>query len=144
MKKCPQVVFQVLTKRPVEMRDFCWERYGLNGVPENIWLGTSVESRKYFGRLTALYECPSKIHFASFEPLLESLGPDLNLSSLQWAIVGAESGTNRRPFDPVWALEIRDLCKANGVAFYFKQGSHRFSGRNRELDGRLWEEFPNV
>ncbi len=139
------LIFQVLTKRPILMGKFIQEYYGsVLRTPDNIWLGTSVESKKFPGRLTALYHIPAKVHFASFEPLLESIADLVDLSGLEWAIVGAESGNHRRHFDPKWAIELRDLCKINGVAFYYKQGSHRFSDRERFLEGKLYEEFPKI
>lgn len=140
MKEADWHTYQVLTKRPEYMREF------LKAFPEycmdNVWYGTSVESKKVLSRIDILREIPVKTRFLSIEPLLESLGP-VNLSGIRWAIVGAESGNLRRPFDKSFASEIKEQCRRDGTAFYFKQGSHRFSGRDRELEGQLWEEFPS-
>src|SRR3990172_5440208 len=43
MGRAPQHTFQVLTKRAERMAEFC---RGVT-VPSNVWLGVSVESRKY-------------------------------------------------------------------------------------------------
>jgi protein gp37 len=41
-----------------------------------------------------------------------------------------------------WVREIRDLCLENKVPFFYKQGENILPGKNRELDGRTWEEWP--
>lgn len=148
MEQRKDLTFQILTKRPERMKQLLEEFYlycHMTGLPSNIWLGVSVENKKVFHRLTTLYQIPSKIHFASFEPLLESLCPGLDLSSLEWVIVGAESGPKHRSFNIQWAREIQDLCRINGVAFWFKQGSDRFPGQHEEaLDGRIHQDFPKI
>lgn len=61
---------------------------------------------------------------------------------LEWVIVGGESGGNRRPFDPKWARQIRDLCNHWDVPFMYKQGGAHKPGQDRVLDGRTWDETP--
>jgi len=70
-------------------------------------------------------------------------GKQYQRQSINGVILGAESGTRRRAFDPDWARPVRDLCVARGVRFFYKQGSHRFPGRNRELDGQIWDQLPD-
>jgi Protein of unknown function (DUF5131) len=83
------------------------------------------------------------IKFLSLEPLLGPL-PDLDLTGIDWAIVGGASGPKARPMDPAWVREIRDQCRAAEVAFFFKQwGGTRKSWTGRELDGRTWNEYPH-
>ena len=55
-------VFQVLTKRPENMRRT------LSGLPvlPNVWLGTSIESSAYTQRLNELRKVPATIRFVSF------------------------------------------------------------------------------
>lgn len=65
-------------------------------------------------------------------------------SPLHWIITGGESGPNFRPADPDWFRSIRDQCTAAGVAYFHKQGSGRLPERDRELDGRTWDEMPGV
>ena len=69
-------------------------------------------------------------------------GKTNRVPKLDWVIVGAESGPDRRPFDPDWARAVRGDCLEAGVPFLYKQGSHLYPGRRRELDGREWKQFP--
>jgi hypothetical protein len=41
--------------------------------------------------------------------------------TLDWVIVGGESGPGARPFDVAWARSIVQQCKAAGVACFVKQ-----------------------
>jgi protein gp37 len=143
MRDCPQHRFQVLTKRPARMAKIMPQLIGrLGGVTPNVWLGTSVESRQYLGRVEALRSTPAAIRFLSLEPLLGPL-PDLDLNGVQWVIVGGESGPGHRPIEPSWVCAIRDQCQAAGVAFFFKQwGGRTPKAGGRLLEGRTWDEYP--
>ncbi|MBI3911165.1 MAG: phage Gp37/Gp68 family protein [Armatimonadetes bacterium] len=130
--------FQVLTKRSerlVELNPVLpWE--------SNIWMGVSVESARYTFRIDHLRQTRAAVKFLSLEPLLEPL-PDLNLSGIDWVIVGGESGPGARPMDASWVLDIRDQCERAGVPFFFKQ----WGGRNKKqtgrlLEGRTWDGMP--
>lgn len=66
------------------------------------------------------------------------------LPRVDWVIVGGESGAGHRPMELQWARALRDQCIAGGVPFFFKQSGGSRPGLGRELDGRLWEEFPAV
>jgi protein gp37 len=132
--------FQILTKRPELMQRV------LAGSPfsvlPNVWLGASVENADYVSRLEALRATPAAIRFVSFEPLLGSLG-EVDLSGIDWAIVGGESGPKARPIEAKWIKDIRRQCRAQDVAFFFKQ----WGGRNKKksgrwLDGRIYDEYP--
>jgi protein gp37 len=113
-------VFQVLTKRSSLMRDYIRRRYGNQPVPRHIWLGVSVEDAPRANRIDHLRQIESEARFISFEPLLGAIG-EVDLSGIAWAIVGGESGPRARPMDGRWATEIRNQCKRDGVAFFFKQ-----------------------
>jgi len=142
--------YLVLTKRPQRMRayftgpDGFLARFGLDSVPEHIWLGTTIELDKYSFRASHLREIPAAVRFLSCEPLLGPL-PRLDLSGLAWVIAGGESGNGTndyRPMDLAWARDLRDRCDTATKAFYFKQSSARRTEMGIELDGRLHEEFP--
>ena len=154
MLACTHLTFQVLTKRPGYMA--AWAQ--THPWPAHIWAGTSVESAKYLPRLDVLARVPAKIRFASFEPLL---GP-LNIKSwlyrcvcrekpctckgltIQWAIIGAESGPGARPCDVAWIRDIVTQCQAAGVAVFVKQDSGRLPGSQGRIPDELWlKEFPN-
>lgn len=130
--------FQVLTKRAERLakldKDIAW--------PDNVWMGVSVESERYLPRVDNLRYTHAKVKFLSLEPLLGPLH-NLNLSDIDWVIVGGESGPGARPLDVTWVKEIRDKCTLRGVAFFFKQWGGVHKKRNgRLLDGRTWDEFP--
>ena len=115
-----------------------------NGViPPNVWLGVSVEDRKYgLPRIDILRDTPAAVRFLSVEPLLEDLGP-LDLRGIHWVIVGGESGPGARPLDGAWVRPIRDQCAEQGVPFFFKQwGGVMKKIHGRILDGRTHDAFP--
>ena len=135
-------VFQVLTKRSSLMRNYVRDRYDGGKVPNNIWLGVSVEDRAHIGRIEHLKQINSDARFISFEPLLGRIG-DVDLAGIAWAIVGGESGPRARPMHPEWATELRDICARDNVAFFFKQwGGARPKSGGRLLDGEEWNGFP--
>ena len=133
-------VFQILTKRPERMRDvLCGSDFP---VLPNVWVGTSVESSDYLGRLDRLRTTPAAVRFVSFEPLIASVGnPDLQ--EIHWAIVGGESGPGSRPIKKEWVQEIHESCRQQDVAFFFKQwGGKRKKSTGRVYAGRTWDEYP--
>jgi len=141
MERAHWHTYQILTKRPDRMLDFS-KSYGR--VPDHIWMGTSVESWPFKPRIDILREVPARTRFVSFEPLIESTRPPLDLSGISWAIVGGESGPNYRPIKMEWIREIRDECLSQNVAFFFKQyGGFKPKSGGRSLDGRIWDEYPN-
>jgi protein gp37 len=139
IKNCPNLIFQVLTKRPELIQSRLPADWGTGY--DNVGLGVSVENDKYLGRVDLLRQIPAKIHFISAEPLLGSI-KDIDLTDIEWLIAGGESGPNFRIMDLQWAREIRDKCVANGVAFFYKQGSALLPGRDNVLDGQVWEQWP--
>ena len=130
--------FQVLTKRSDILKNFSKE---LNWQP-HIWMGVSVENDKVVHRIEDLLETDAHIKFLSIEPLLGRL-PKLNLSGIDWVIVGGESGPKARPMKEEWVLEIKDQCEDFGVPFFFKQwGGVRKHKTGRTLQGRTWDNMP--
>lgn len=81
MDRCPQHVFQVLTKRPAEAQavlNLYYDRpapWGHSTDPPlaNLWLGVSIENARYTWRADVLREIPAAVRFISAEPLLGSL-----------------------------------------------------------------------
>lgn len=155
-----QHTFQVLTKRPQRMatllsapifeqsvQEAVWrlQTHMFAGFPyPSVWLGTSIENARYAFRADHLRATPAKVRFLSLEPLLGPL-PNLNLTDIDWVIVGGESGPGARPVDPVWVYEIRDQCAEAGVAFFFKQWGGRYPKANgRSINGRTYDEYPEV
>jgi len=142
MEKANWHIYQVLTKRSSLMVRYLRDRYGNALAPPHIWLGVSVEDAKNASRLMHLQSARAAVKFVSFEPLLAPVGK-IDLTGLDWAIVGGESGPRARPMAEEWALEIRDQCRAAKVAFFFKQwGGIRPKSGGRLLEGREWNQYP--
>ena len=142
----PHHTYQVLTKRAERLPAFFSER----ACPTNVWLGVSVEDRKYgVPRIAHLRQTPAAVRFLSIEPLLEDLGP-LKLSDIHWVIVGGESGPKARAMKPQWADRVRREALRQNVAFFFKQwGTWGADGvrRDKKSNGRLlagkrWDALP--
>ncbi|QIJ76846.1 DUF5131 family protein [Methylobacterium sp. NI91] len=142
MEAVPQHTFQILTKRPERMREILSET-GIT-ILRNVWLGTSVESSEVLYRLNELRETPAALRFVSFEPLLGSVA-NADLTGIDWAIVGGESGPRSRAIDVTWVEEIEQLCRVSEAAFFFKQwGGPNKRKTGRHFRGRTWDEMPVV
>ena len=136
--------FQVLTKRSSLMGRYLFKRYGVGLAPPHIWLGVSIEDEANAVRLAHLKSARAAVRFISFEPLLGSVG-EVDLKGIDWVIVGGESGPRARPMREEWAIQIRDRCKEDGVAFFFKQwGGVRPKSGGRSLHGREWNQYPRL
>jgi protein gp37 len=168
IRRCDQLDWQLLTKRPQNIRKMLprdWDA----GYP-NVWLGTTAEdARAYQQRVRHLLGVPSAIHFVSYEPAIGPLGKlDVDGMFPDWLIIGGESGVRSdliRHTDPQWTRDAILECKRLGVAPFLKQwGTYKNNpyvieascsvqqamqldppqnGKGgAELDGRLWREFP--
>jgi protein gp37 len=132
--------YQVLTKRAERLETLSPV---LQWAP-HIWMGVSVESEKYLDRINHLRKTGAHIKFLSLEPLLGPLRK-MNLRGIDWAIVGGESGPGARAVEPAWVTDIRDQCVKADVRFFFKQWGGVFKKRTgRELEGRTWDEMPEL
>lgn len=130
--------YQVLTKRSDRLRDLS---HCLPWQP-HIWMGVSVENARHTFRIDDLRTTSAAVKFVSFEPLLGPL-VDLDLTGIDWAIVGGESGPKARPIRSEWVEDIQAQCSYAGVRFFFKQWGGVFKKRNgRALHGRTWDDMP--
>jgi protein gp37 len=140
MRRADWHQYQVLTKRA----DRLLKMDSRLPWADQIWMGVSVESRDYIGRIDRLRGTHAHVKFLSLEPLLGPL-PSLNLEGIDWVIVGGESGPGARPMAAEWAREIRDQCAEARVPFFFKQWGGVFKKRaGRLLDGRKWDQLPRA
>jgi len=132
--------FQVLTKRADRLAKFA----DLLNWPENVWMGVTVEKRSYVNRIDYLRKIPAAVLFLSLEPLLGPL-PNMDLSNIDWAIVGGESGPSTRQMDEEWVLDIQQQCRKANMSFFFKQwGGVNKKKAGRLLKGRAYSEIPNI
>ncbi|WP_334108935.1 DUF5131 family protein [Methylobacillus sp.] len=142
----PHHTYQVLTKRATRLPEYFANR----SVPENMWLGVSVEDKKYgVPRIDELRKVRAATRFLSIEPLLEDIGC-INLDSIHWVIVGGESGHGARPMKEEWVQNVHNQCTAAEVAFFFKQwGAYGPDGVKRDkksngraLNGKIHDNYP--
>jgi protein gp37 len=140
MIEAEQHVFQILTKRHERLVELAprlpW--------PSNVWMGVSIENRRWIERADYLRRVPAAVRFISAEPLLGALD-GLDLSGIYWLIVGGESGARHRPMQPKWATDLRGLCRRNGVPFFFKQwGGVRSKSGGGLFEGKTYSEMPDT
>ncbi len=140
MNRCPQHQFQILTKRAERLEELAPKLHW----SENIWIGVSVESQDYTFRIAHLRRVKqARIRFLSIEPLIGRISR-LDLSGIDWVIVGGESGPGAREMKEEWVKEIRDKCLENNIPFFFKQwGGVRKKRTGRLLENREWNEMPS-
>jgi protein gp37 len=142
----PNLIWQLLTKRPENITMMVPKEWYLNGWPPNVWIGTTVENQKAAeDRIPHLLRIPAKVRFLSCEPLLgpinitqekinysvptrfygdigiEWTDPGPDFIGIDWVICGGESGYNARPLFPAWAGGLRDQCEKSKTPFFFKQ-----------------------
>ena len=144
MQSADRHTYQILTKRHERMRELLSGPLNWMAKFPHVLYGVSVEDREYgVPRIEYLRKTPARIRFLSIEPLLEDLG-SLNLSKIDWVIVGGESGPGARPVEKGWVISILKQCRAAGVPFFFKQwGGVQKSRTGRELNGRTYNEMPS-
>lgn len=153
----PWLDWLLLTKRPENIDNMLPGRW-LAAIPPNVWLGTSVEDQATAERrIRELLAVPAAVRFVSCEPLIgpinmipylfgDALGNDFT-PSLDWVIVGGESGPGARPMEAAWAKSIVDTCEASSTPVFLKQlGGHpdKRGGDKAVIDGRQWHEFPKI
>lgn len=135
ISKTSQHRYQILTKRAERMKDY----FEIHAIPSNVWLGVTVENKDAKYRIDYLRHLKSQVRFLSCEPLLEDLGI-LDLSHIDWVIVGGESGSFARPMKEDWVLNIKNQVEKQKSCFFFKQwGTWGSDGvkRNKHANGKL-------
>lgn len=139
IKATPRLDWQLLTKRPENIRSMLPQSWG-HGWP-NVWLGTSVEDMRVSERVDHLRGIPAAVRFISYEPALGPLD-DLDLTGLDWVIYGGESGPRFRPHDLSWPRTMRVKCAASGIAYFFKQSAAIRTEMGTTLDGETLRAYP--
>lgn len=142
----PKHTYMILTKRAKRMKASMKLLNIYNKIIPNLWLGVTVEHPDYLYRIEDLLKTPAAVRFVSVEPMLEEIvfnRVDLmhrGIPGISWIVCGSETGPGKRPMELDWARSLRDQCVESGVPFFFKKDSNG----NHELDGRVWEEFPEL
>lgn len=135
IERTPQHRYQILTKRAERMAEY----FATRSIPDNVWLGVTVEAQSSRFRIDCLRNLSASVKFLSCEPLVEDLG-EIDLTGIDWVIVGGESGPKARPMQESWALNIRRQVEEQGARFFFKQwGTWGADGikRNKHANGKL-------
>lgn len=130
----------LLTKRALNIHKRLPNDWG-DGY-RGVWLGVSIGLAAYTWRRDALVKIPAKVHFISAEPLLEDLSGVLDLTGIEWLIVGGESGSGFRPMPHEWARKLLVLARKRNVAYFFKQSSGSRTEMGTQLDGKTIQEYP--
>lgn len=139
MREASQHQFQILTKRAERLAEIT----SYIDWPENVWMGVSVENSEYTQRMDCLKMTGAIVKFLSIEPMLGPI-PNMDLSGIDWVIVGGESGPRARPIHREWVIEIRNQCLKAEVPFFFKQwGGTNKKKAGKLLDGKIWNQMPN-
>jgi protein gp37 len=139
----------LLTKRP----DAISRLIPADGLPRNVWLGTTVEDLDHAWRVDELVKTPAAVHFVSYEPALGPIATAVPSWDIDWLVCGDESGRVRRPAHPDWFRDVRDACAESGIAFHLKQwagvdsvgiAGKRVGGKIHlpVLDGAVHAAFP--
>ncbi len=147
IEQTPQHTYQILTKRSKRMYDYFSKKI----IPENIWLGVTVENKKEgLPRIEHLRKLKASVLFLSVEPLLEDIGI-IDLTNIDWVIVGGESGNRARPMDKSWVLNIKKQCENNNIAFFFKQWGtwgvdkikRNKKANGKKINGKIYQKYPD-
>jgi protein gp37 len=160
MARTPQHSYQILSKRPRrlsrlllsdrfagDVHALTWQMDGHMARPRhwplpNVWMGTSIEMDRYCPRADSLRETPAAVRFLSLEPLLGPL-PSLDLTGIDWAIIGGESGGGAREMDLGWARDLVTRCREAGTAVFVKQLGSCWARRNGgHGKGGDWDRWP--
>ncbi|HEX8278975.1 MAG TPA: phage Gp37/Gp68 family protein [Segetibacter sp.] len=140
MNNTPHHTYQVLTKRAERL----YELHSLLNWTANIWMGVSVENEEVVNRIDLLRDTNAAVKFLSCEPLIGPLSK-LNLSNINWVIVGGESGRKARPMEEAWVWSIQQQCVKAKVPFFFKQwGGVNKKKTGRQLGGRTYDDIPRI
>ena len=135
IRRTPKHKYQILTKRAERMSEY----FATRPIPGNAWLGVTVEVERTKFRIDLLRNLNAKVKFLSCEPLLSDLGT-MDLTGIDWVVVGGESGTSARPMKEDWVLNIKNQADQAKVPFFFKQwGTWGQDGikRNKKANGKL-------
>lgn len=114
----PELIFVLLTKVPGRLWGF--------DLPENTWLGTTVESQAQAGRIETLLAVNNKLRFISFEPLQSNIDCDFTSyrtnERISWVIIGNETGNRRGKIDAKqeWVDNIIRNTDENNIPVFIK------------------------
>lgn len=104
--------FLLLTKCPENIPDQL--------MAKNIWIGTTITKQNELHRLKTISKIKSGVRFVSFEPLLENIYPHIEYDMIDWVIIGAQTGCNSTPINPIAVKSLIVTCKLFNIPVYVK------------------------
>jgi len=125
--KYPNLTFLFLTKRPANLFANYIMGLGVSKICDlkNVWFGISVSDQETSEAMKIIKNkmVDKNFNLNLFLSIEPQVGPidNIDLRGIKWVIQGGESGKKRRPFDIKWAERMRDICKEQGVPYFFKQ-----------------------
>ena len=145
-------IWLVLTKQPSRLLAFSRWLRDERGVdwPENVWVGTSVTSRKTLRRIDYLREVPTTRRFISAEPLWDDIDirSYLKGGGISQVIIGGQSdqaGQPGRSMDAAWVRRLINDARNEDSAPFLKQFGSNPIGlphKLRDSHGGDWNEWP--
>jgi len=146
-------IFQFLTKRPKRLLEF-YEWMNEDGppdaeLPRYLWFGVTCEDQTSANaRIKLLARVPAQVRFVSFEPLLGpvELSPE-QWQSLDWIIIGCESGPGRRPCKGEWVESLIHQADERDVPVFVKQLEVNWRVSKNPEEWPLWarrREYPET
>jgi len=127
--------FMLLTKRPLRMLRIMKDVEKEMGVIQGLYIGVTIEnSLRFWDRWIPLLDAPADGRFVSFEPLLSPIRvfdviPHRRIQrTIDLAIIGCESGNNRRPCRHEWAKDLAYGFRLLGIPIFIKQLSRNPDG----------------
>jgi protein gp37 len=151
METLPWLTCQMATSRYMKwtIRDLAG--YQTKWPLPNVWLGVTMESQEHEDRVQDLLATPAAKHWVSLEPLLERVDvgpwlrkPNPGADSLDWVVVGGESGSRARPFDTAWARDVMQQSHLAHVPVFVKQLGARVHSDGISGPGQHWPECERV
>ena len=115
IRENPQHQFLFLSKRP----DLLDIRTDL----DNAWFGVTVTRRAELWRIEALKKNVKARHYhATFEPLFDDPGA-VDLSGLEWVVVGTMTGAQSRKVrtEPAWAHSMTEQAREHHIPVFWKE-----------------------
>ena len=107
MYDCPRHIFVTLTKLYNSLWTIAYDspengmprprRRGLVEIPMNVIVGISVTNRQQIWGIDKLREVPAFTRMVCFEPLLEDLSEEVDLTGIGWIIIGKRTRQGKIP-----------------------------------------------
>jgi protein gp37 len=111
--------FIILTKQPQNIpKDLVF--------PSNVIVGVSVNCKNDLWRIAELKKVQCVIRMVSFEPLYEDLAPIVDLSGIQWIVIGAQKRPSIQP-KTEWVKNLEYAAESRFIPVFLKDNLSEFT-----------------